>query len=783
MQCGNPLFLEWIGEWMESARESNNHTYYVYRKAYESMARYPTRFSHPMEAICLSGVGEKIAARLESKLIEHCRDHNLPPPVPKEHISRKKVNLKDADESEEVEARPKKARKVKQYIPSYRSGAYAIMLTLLDAKGTPSGESLTKYEITTRGQAYCDASMTNPDQGKFFTAWSSMSTLMEKNLVYKSSSRYYLTEEGVELAKSMRTVIDGGEAGAPVSSLTDKPLSNEESSSRWESRVMEQGYGARTSLLDDIVHTPQHKPQESRGSSSISLASGRKAKLTKKYSYTYDDDVFDAWDDTPTKSTGTPSSTGVPGLESIKPAGSSSTHSIGGNRDQPVNILSDSDDDDVNMRPNVDTFESMVQSLASSSVFSVRKEIQVTHGDGYLAKTSNSTISSGGLKRSSTSSLLSTPAKSVPSSHPAHNTNVLDGYFKSNSSESLGQNIVNPPGVPYDSFPHLRSKSFKSYRSASGLLVNGIKEVAKFQPIEFHPGEFEICLILDVREVRTQADRDYIGQKLKDKGVNVIKRALDIGDVAWIARLKEPSVLGPDEIVLDYILERKRMDDLVHSIKDGRFNEQKFRLRRSGLGHVVYLIETHRVGEVYDITADGLRTAMTGIQIHDNFFVRRTNHTDHSIDYLVSVTNALKRLHESKTLYAIPDELIQRGTYLDLQNELKESQPDRTYLTSYKSFGLLNGKFETVMVKDVFVKMLMTIRGVSSDKALEIASIYKTPRNLFSAIDNDVDLIARTYQKNSLTKSGSNINKKRKISPALSAKIARIWCTNEYPKV
>lgn len=60
-----------------------------------------------------------------------------------------------------------------------------------------------------------------------------------------------------------------------------------------------------------------------------------------------------------------------------------------------------------------------------------------------------------------------------------------------------------------------------------------------------------------------------------DRGVTVIKRALEIGDVVWVARLKSPSLSGPNELVLDYVVERKRMDDLVSSIKDGRFVEQK----------------------------------------------------------------------------------------------------------------------------------------------------------------------------------------------------------------
>lgn len=47
-------------------------------------------------------------------------------------------------------------------------------------------------------------------------------------------------------------------------------------------------------------------------------------------------------------------------------------------------------------------------------------------------------------------------------------------------------------------------------------------------------------------------------------------RHLKVGDFAWISRHKDGK-----ELVLPYIVERKRMDDLGGSIKDGRFHEQK----------------------------------------------------------------------------------------------------------------------------------------------------------------------------------------------------------------
>lgn len=48
-------------------------------------------------------------------------------------------------------------------------------------------------------------------------------------------------------------------------------------------------------------------------------------------------------------------------------------------------------------------------------------------------------------------------------------------------------------------------------------------------------------------------------------------RRLKVGDFAWIAKCRKTN----DELVIPYIVERKRMDDLSASITDGRFHEQK----------------------------------------------------------------------------------------------------------------------------------------------------------------------------------------------------------------
>ena len=98
----------------------------------------------------------------------------------------------------------KRARKPKAYIPAYRSGGYAILVCLYERM--QRGEMfMTKSDLVVYAQSYCDASFTETEGRKFYKAWSSMSTLIEKELVIKKGSpaKYYLTDEGHDLAKQL----------------------------------------------------------------------------------------------------------------------------------------------------------------------------------------------------------------------------------------------------------------------------------------------------------------------------------------------------------------------------------------------------------------------------------------------------------------------------------------------------------------------------------------------------------------------------------------------------
>lgn len=91
------------------------------------------------------------------------------------------------------------------------------------------------------------------------------------------------------------------------------------------------------------------------------------------------------------------------------------------------------------------------------------------------------------------------------------------------------------------------------------------------------PGKYAITLVLDNREIKDKNNRSGMYNALMEKGIPVEQRPLSIGDVAWIAKPCHTTgdSIEDEELVLDAIIERKRIDDLCSSLLGGRYDEQK----------------------------------------------------------------------------------------------------------------------------------------------------------------------------------------------------------------
>lgn len=77
----------------------------------------------------------------------------------------------------------------------------------------------------------------------------------------------------------------------------------------------------------------------------------------------------------------------------------------------------------------------------------------------------------------------------------------------------------------------------------------------------------------------------------------------------------------------------------MSSIIDSRYMEQKFRLCKCGVDHVIYLIEgSHQLN-------DAVYSAMAQCQVMDNFFLKETEGAADTVSYLHSFTMMLKEAY------------------------------------------------------------------------------------------------------------------------------------------
>jgi hypothetical protein len=70
-ECPNPLFVKWVEEWRDEAREEGSKVQYAYTKALNSLKKYPLPLVSGQEAKILDHIGEKLAKKLDKKLMQY----------------------------------------------------------------------------------------------------------------------------------------------------------------------------------------------------------------------------------------------------------------------------------------------------------------------------------------------------------------------------------------------------------------------------------------------------------------------------------------------------------------------------------------------------------------------------------------------------------------------------------------------------------------------------------------------------------------------------------------
>lgn len=306
--------------------------------------------------------------------------------------------------------------------------------------------------------------------------------------------------------------------------------------------------------------------------------------------------------------------------------------------------------------------------------------------------------------------------------------------------------------------------------------------ISTYRPEILKAGSYTIHLVVDNRERHRpgrRQEKEPIATLLLERGVDTETRALEVGDAVWIARRKQRTGFEADEVVLDHIVERKRLDDLTSSILDGRWRDQKFRLSSSGLSKVLYLIEDYDVENQMRKFGPQIQTALSSSQVVDGFFVERTSGLGASIDYLASMDGMIRKMYEQQDLSVMPSAIISRSSFLDTREELQRKSPTALILTSFEAFQALNSKSGGLTSKEIFGKMLLCIKGMSAEKVREVLTMYSTLRELTDAYQEIAAADVKEAE-TMLSTFTEGMDQRKKIGPALSRKVAEVLLTPRY---
>ncbi len=587
--------------------------------------------------------------------------------------------------------KPPKVKKSREYYPKPGSGGYAILVALLQAEEDSCFKGyLTKKELCDAAQPLANESMThtNPGAGsaQWYNGWSSSSTLIKKKLVesWSNPKKFRLTDSGRALAHKLlekkaeaRNILLSSSAASTLPNI-DGENENPSSTSGFDS----------ASWLKDVSDVNDGAPGDADQEDGL-----------LRYCY-----VTDSGEDTDNQ-----------------------------NRAE-VDIL--------------DTVYYLVKCEKkllekSGKDFRVHKELSdglvlaFLREDDCLEKSpvgSSDQLLSRAAPSSSTNVIINEPVIR-PRNKKKSTTPKKSVTATTQDSVNLGDFCSR--GLP-GSWTVTKLSDLKAL-STTQKELDGASPRSEFA---LRYGQYEIILIVDAMEVTggsaggKKSRKDITPEELTSLGVKFETRKLSIGDFIWIARGG-----GGRELVLPYIIERKRMDDLRSSIMDGRYKEQKARMSQSGIANKIYLVE--EIGHAKDVTSrpahlgfskaldrSALDQAMSNTFVRDGFHVKITKSQKESIRFLANMTNSLMRKYAGQDLRHCPLVDVKTnkngsriGDLLKFNEFHENSRPDKALTT-----------------REIFSNMLICQKGLSSGMAWAITDKYPTISALklaYKRCDND----------------------------------------------
>lgn len=213
----NPIFEYWLRGLHEEAKEKKSKLEPMLKDALDSILRFPLPLESGTQCAVLKGFDKNLCRFLDIRLEAYYSSRNGSEVKVLSQRSKGSVKLSTSKEFRngfnahnplmqslrKFEAN-QRTTEPKNYIPKFRSGSYAILITLLEHYNHPP---LEKQQLIDLAQRHCEESFSKPKPGSFYTAWSSMQTLIRKGFVLRArfeKTHYILSGTGLGLAVGLQ---------------------------------------------------------------------------------------------------------------------------------------------------------------------------------------------------------------------------------------------------------------------------------------------------------------------------------------------------------------------------------------------------------------------------------------------------------------------------------------------------------------------------------------------------------------------------------------------------
>ena len=210
------------------------------------------------------------------------------------------------------------------------------------------------------------------------------------------------------------------------------------------------------------------------------------------------------------------------------------------------------------------------------------------------------------------------------------------------------------------------------------------------------------------------------------KNVELIMENLPIGDIIISSNEKEL-----------VIIERKSLNDLASSIKDGRYNEQSYRLNNCDIHNhnIIYLIEGDwnqycRSNFNKSINQHTLMSSIISINYYKGFSVHRTQSISETALYIVYFADKLERENNKKQSF------YSNMTIESQPNNSSEHNQETKEPTSYSQV-VKKVKKDNITIDNIGEIILSQIPNVSSQGAIAIMKKFKTIKNLINELEKN----------------------------------------------